>query len=221
MTRSALPITVAFAVSAGLLLTACGGGGSDDGDKIQPSATTPAPTTATPSTTPPPTTPATRSAEHPPIQLPSGARNVFEDQHTGNRTKDAVLFDNQQWVNSMDEAILKKSQKISSIGFYSTDKALEASVTYIDGYLKSGDTWVGVTRFFDRKVTVATGGSANLIYCSDQSKSYDKDKTGKVDYDDTDANSYVLYNTKLMKNHQGIWQTVSVIADRGAKQCQP
>ena len=34
MTRTSLPIAVAVAVSAGLMLTACGGGGSSNSDKI-------------------------------------------------------------------------------------------------------------------------------------------------------------------------------------------
>ncbi|MCX5064310.1 hypothetical protein OOJ91_00340 [Micromonospora lupini] len=161
------------------------------------------------------------TAELPPIELPSGATNIFEDQHTGDPVKDAVLFDNQQWVNSLDEAILKRSDKTTAIGFYSTDRALEGSVTYVRGYLGKGDTWVGVTRFFDRKVTLVADGSANLIYCSDESDSYIKNKAGKVDHNATTAKSYVLYNTKLVKNKQGIWQTISVLADRGAKQCQP
>jgi hypothetical protein len=81
---------------------------------------------------------------------------------------------------------------------------------------------VGTTRFFDRKATFATDGSAAVIYCSDETKAFLKDrKTGKVDNSPNDANSYVLYNTRLEKNAQGIWQTVSVVSDRGASQCQP
>lgn len=217
MNRSSLPTAVALAVSAGLLLTACGGGGSDSSDKIQPSATTGVPTT------PPPTASATASSvQRPEITLPGGAKNVFEDQHTGDPKTDAVLHDNQEWVDSMDEAILKGSSHTKGVGFYSMDKALEAAVTYIQGYLDKNDTWIGTTRFFDRKVTFMPDGSASVIYCSDESKAFLKNrKTGKVDNTPTSADSYVLYNTRLVKNKQGIWQTVNVISDRGAKQCQP
>lgn len=218
MTRSSLPIAVpvALAVSAGLLLTACGGGGSDSSDKIQPTgtATTAAPTATT-------ATPTASSVQRPVITLPGGAKNVFEDQHTGDSKTDAILHDNEQWVNSMDEAILKGSLKTPGVGFYSTDKALENSITYIKGYLDKNETWIGTTRFFDRKVTLMDG-SASVIYCSDESKAFLKDrKTEKVDNTPTTARSYVLYNTRLVKSKQGIWQTTQVISDRGAKQCQP
>ncbi|MEW2522138.1 hypothetical protein [Actinacidiphila alni] len=218
MTRSSLPIAVALAAAAGLLLTACGGGGSDSSDKIQPSQT--ATTSAAPVTTTP--SPTASSVQRPVITLPSGAKNVFEDQHTGDAQKDAILHDNEQWVNSMDEAILKGSLNTPAVGFYSTDKALESSITYIKGYLDKSDTWVGTTRFFDRKVTLMNDGTASVIYCSDESKAFLKDKkTGKIDNTPTTAESYVLYNTRLAKSKQGIWRTTQVISDRGAKQCQP
>ncbi|MEV6013039.1 hypothetical protein AB0M29_40535 [Streptomyces sp. NPDC051976] len=215
MTRTTLPAAVALAASTALLLTACGGGGSDSSDKIQPSGTGTPSETATPS--------ATKAAvQRPVISLPAGAKNVFENQQSGDPKKDAVLADNAQWVNSMDEAILKGSSHSTAIGFYSTDKGLEAAVSYVQGYLNKNNTWIGITRFFDRKVTFGNDGSASLIYCSDESKAFLKNrKTGKVDNTPTTADSYVLYNTRLVKSPQGVWQTVAVVSDRGAKQCQP
>jgi hypothetical protein len=219
VTRFSLPTAVALAASAALLLTACGGGGSDSADKIQPSATTDTPRATATSASPSPTA---SSLQRPVITLSGGAKNVFEGRHTGDAKKDAILFDNEQWVNSMDEAILKGSLNTPGVGFYSTDRALENSVTFIKGYLDKDKTWIGTTRFFDRKVTLANDGSASVIYCSDESKAFLKDrKTGKVDNTPTTAQSYVLYNTRLTKSKQGIWRTSQVISDRGAKQCQP
>ena len=216
MTRFSLPISVALAASAAVLVTACGGGGTDDSGTVQSSRTASA--TVTPAATPT----ASGSVGRPEITLPAGARNVFEGQHTGDAKKDAVLYDNSQWVNSMDAAIFQGSLDSTAVGFYSKDRALEGAVTFIKGYLDSGDTWVGTTRFFDREVTFASDGSAAVIYCSDETKAFLKDrKTGKVDNTPNSANSYVLYNTRLEQNDLGVWQTVSVVSDRGAGQCQP
>ncbi|MGW4461834.1 hypothetical protein [Micromonospora sp. NPDC004704] len=222
MARASFPAAVAVAASAVVLLTACGGAGADGVEKADPSASATPGGTVSPSVTATPAT-ATDSAQRPVITLPAGTENVFEGQHTGDPKKDAVLADNAEWVSSMDEAILKGSQT-PAIGFYSTDRALEGSVTFVQGYLDKGHTWVGVTRFFDRRVSFNKDGSAGLIYCSDETKSYIKDrKTGKVDYSNPDdpGDDYVLYNTRLVQNAQGVWQTTSVISDRGAEQCQP
>jgi hypothetical protein len=61
-----------------------------------------------------------------------------------------------------------------------------------------------------------------VIYCSDESKAFLKHrKTGKIDNTPTTAQSYVLYNTDLTENAQGVWQTDNISSVRGAKQCQP
>ncbi|MEV4628180.1 hypothetical protein AB0J90_18060 [Micromonospora sp. NPDC049523] len=222
MARTPFPAAVAVAASTILLLTACGGASADDPDRTDPSASATPSGAASPSATETPAE-AANAVQRPLIKLPAGTENVFEGQHTGDPKKDAVLADNAEWVNSMDESILEGSQN-PAIGFYSTDKALEGSATFVQGYLDKGHTWVGVTRFFDRKVSFNSDGSAGLIYCSDETKSYIKDlKTGKVNYSMAadPRDDYVLYNTKLVKNAQGIWQTVSVLSDRGAEQCQP
>lgn len=216
MTRTSLPVGVAVVVSAGLLLSACGGGGSDSSDKIQSSGSPSASATAS-SASPS----ASAGVKRPAIALPAGAKNVFEGRHTGDAKKDAVLYDNEQWVNSMDEAILKRSSDTSHIAFYSRDDALGSSVSFVKGYLDKKDTWVGTTRFFDRKVTFMPGGTASVVYCSDESKAFIKHSNGKIDNTPTDADSYVLYNTKLVKNNDGVWQTSVVVSDRGAKECQP
>jgi len=199
-----------------ILLTACGGSGGDNGsDKIQGAETT------TPSATPS-TSATTPGVQRPVITFPADAKNVFEGQHTGDPKTDAVLADDAQAVNSVDAAILEGKTHTAALEFYNGGKALGAAVDYIQGYLDKGDTWTGTVRYFDRKVTMRSDGSAVVIYCSDESKAFiKKRKTGKVIYSAPSADGFVQYNDRLVKGPEGVWVTVNVISNRGAKACQP
>ncbi|MGD1217418.1 hypothetical protein AB9Q10_03200 [Streptomyces krungchingensis] len=215
--RPRLLTTAAVGAAAALLLTACGGsdGSSKDNDKIA-GADTGSETSASPSAS------ATAAAGRPKITFPAGVKNVFEDQKTGDDTKDAVLADSALSVNSMDDAIFQGNVDTKALGFYNTGKALNSAITYVQGYLDKDYTWVGETRYFNRNVTLSGDGSANVSYCSDESKSFLKNrKTKKVKNTPTSADSYVLYNAKLAKNSQGVWQTTDIVSKRGAKTCQP
>ncbi|MGW1004890.1 hypothetical protein [Streptomyces sp. NPDC002520] len=217
MKRRSVPVTAALATTAALILTACGSGGGSAkaGDKIA-GADTGSPTAASPGAS------ASSTTGRPEITFPSNAKNLFEDQKTDNATKDAVLADSAMSVNSMDDAIFKGSTDTKALGFYNADKALNAAITYVQGYIDKNDTWVGETRYFDRKVTLKGAKQAYVTYCSDESKSFLKNKkTDKVDNTPTSADSYVLYHTSLAKNEQGVWQTTSIVSNRGDKTCQP
>ncbi|MCM2419069.1 hypothetical protein [Streptomyces sp. RKAG293] len=205
---------VSVATSAVLLLSACGGSDSTTSDKI---AGVP---TGSPSASAAPTT--TIVAGRPVVTFPADAKDVFEGQHTGDPVKDAVLADNAHWVESMDDAIFQGTTKTKALGFYGSGKGLESSLAFVQGALSKGFTWTGEVRFFHRKAAILDDGSASVIYCSDESKEFLKHrKTGKIDNTPTTADSYVLYNTHLKKNQQGVWQTDNVGSVRGAKQCQP
>ncbi|MBO4258010.1 hypothetical protein [Streptomyces griseorubiginosus] len=218
MKRRTLPAAAALTAAAALLLTACGGGGDNSkaNDKIAGADTGNTKTSAAPSTSAP------SKANRPKISFPSYAKNVFEDQKTGDTTKDAVLADSAMSVNSMDDAIFKGSTDAEALGFYNSGKALSSAITFVQGYIDKNDTWIGETRYFDRKVTLSGDGQAYVTYCSDESKSFLKNKrTGKVDKTPTSADSYVLYHTSLSKNPQGVWQTTDIVSNRGDKACQP
>ncbi|WP_031524872.1 hypothetical protein [Streptomyces sp. NRRL F-5123] len=210
------------AVSAALLLSACGGSKKDDGKIKDPGAdvSTSAPAPTSSSAAPSPTA---TGVKRPTItSFPADAKDVFEDQHTGDATKDAVLADNQQWVMALDDGIFQGTAATKALSFYTVGPANDTVTLYVNGYLSKNYTWTGTVRFFDRKVTILGTGHASVIYCSDESKAFLKNrKTGKVDNTPTTSDSYVLYNTDLKKNAQGVWQTDGMLQDRGAKQCQP
>jgi hypothetical protein len=216
--RPTLLTAITLTAAAALTLSACGSDDSSkdkDNDKIAGAETGD-------EKSPSPTADASDSGDRPKITFPSDAKNVFEDQKTGDATKDAVLADSALSVNSVDEAIFEGDTGTKALGFYNTGKALESSITFVQQYIDGGDTWVGVTRYFDYKVTLSGSDKAYVTYCSDESKSYIKDrKTGKVDKSPATADSYVLYNTSLTKNDKGVWQTTNIASNGGDKACQP
>nr|WP_202492528.1 hypothetical protein [Streptomyces sp. SID7813] len=216
--RPTLLAALTLTAAAALTLSACGSdddGAAKDSDKIA-GADTGSETSAAPSPS------ETDTAGRPKITFPSDAKNVFEYEKTGNATKDAALADSTLSVNSVDEAIFEGSTDTKALGFYNAESALSDSITYVLGYINKNHTWVGETRYFDYKVSLSGELEAYVTYCSDESKSFIKDKkTGKVKDTPTTADSYVLYHAKLAKNAQGVWQTTDIASTRGSKECQP
>lgn len=212
---------IALTATATLLLTACGGGGSESNDSGDSKDNVTAADSGSPTSVSPSTSSSSASAR-PKITFPADAKNVFEDRKTGDATKDAVLADSAMSVNSMDDAIFKGSASTKALGFYNADKALDTAITFVQGYINKNDTWIGETRYFNRKVTLAGADKAYVTYCGDESKSFIKNKkTSKVDRTPTTANSYVLYHASLTKNAEGVWQTTDIVSNRGDKACQP
>ncbi|MFE0859522.1 hypothetical protein ACFVOO_06150 [Streptomyces rochei] len=215
--RPTLLAALTLTAAAALTLSACGSDDkpASDNDKIA-GADTGSEKPASPSPS------ASDTGGRPEITFPADAKNVFEYQKTGDTTKDAVLKDSTLGVNSVDEAIFSGSTDTKALGFYNTESALSDSITYVLGYVDKKRTWVGETRYFDYKVNLVDESQAYVTYCSDESKSFIKDKkTGKVEDTPTTADSYVLYNTKLAKNAEGVWQTTDIASDRGSETCQP
>ncbi|MFE6522428.1 hypothetical protein [Streptomyces sp. NPDC057794] len=64
--------------------------------------------------------------------------------------------------------------------------------------------------------------TAALAYCADESKAFDKlRKSDKVEKNPVSKDSYVAYNTRVQRTTQGIWQTTSLLSDRGSDKCTP
>ncbi|MFJ9158617.1 hypothetical protein ACIRPS_17660 [Streptomyces griseoviridis] len=202
-----------------LCLSACG---NDNDDKVGDSngkiagAQTDKETSASPETSP------SAVSGRPKIELPSDVKRVFEGGKTGDTVKDAVLADSADRMGAIDAAITGTDPKGEALAYYNTGKALESALSWVAQWKKANATLTGETRYYDREVTLKGKTSAVVIFCADESKGFSKDKTtGKVAKTPVTKNSYVLYNTRLDKNPDGVWQTSQVIATRGAAQCQP
>jgi hypothetical protein len=210
VTRTSLPLAVAVAVSAGLLLTACGGGGSDNSDKIQSSD--PATTSASPSSSPTASATVSDSAKGPSTALPKDLTMVFDWPKTGDATKDAVLNDGEQYVRAYTRAAAAHNLKDPAYQFYSRDDAFTYARNQVTENTKDDLAPTGLDRYYSATVGNVKSGSATLSFCEDQSKNYSKEvKTGKVLVTTPSITDYYQYNLLLFKDpSDGVWQASKI-----------
>ncbi|PSJ27002.1 hypothetical protein B7P34_19950 [Streptosporangium nondiastaticum] len=214
---------IAFVTAtAALALTACGGGAkrADDGkiDGAEGSASA----SADPASPSPSGGPGGDGVERPKITLPDDVKHVFEPRSTGDARQDAVLADNERNIISEDDAILRGDPRSTALSFYNTGSALAGAVDWVKKFLDADLTLTGTTRYYNRHVKLDGDKKATLTYCGDESKAFNKNrKTGKVDRDEPSKDSYVLYNTRLVKSDKGVWQTTEMLSWRGSDSCQP
>jgi len=207
--------TAAFAAVTALVLTGCGGGDGDsaDNDKIA-GADTGGATSASPSAS------ASQAADRPKIELPSDVTDKYENWKTGDDAKDVILADTAGRIDATNDAILRGDAGTTGLSFYYRDKALTDAVDWVQAYVDANLSFTGTTRYYAPKVTLSGEKSADVVYCADESKGFNKNrKTNEVDKTPSDESPYVLYNTRLEKNEQGVWQAINLISKRGDKTC--
>ncbi|MFF3616003.1 hypothetical protein [Streptomyces sp. NPDC002580] len=214
--RRDLPVAAAFAVTTALLLTACGG----QGDGTDRSGALAGADRATPESVPASRS-ASQPADHrPEITLPNDLSDRFENWKTGDATKDAVLADGRLAQTAMNDAIIEGTPDTPGLTFYYKGEALTSSARWVRKWLDAGITYTGTTRYYSPKVRILGTGSASLTYCADESKAFNRNrKTKQVDRTPAGNDSYVLYDTRLEKNAQGVWQTSEGTSVRGSSTC--
>lgn len=218
MKRRSLPVAVAFAATAALLLTACGGeeGSSKADDEIAGAETGKTASPLAPSAT------ATDSAKRPDVELPKDVTNNFDGWKTGDATKDAVLTDASRRIDALAYAITQGDPEEPVLGFYYKDDALLGAAHWVQEFVKAKKSMTGETRYFKPKVDVYEEGKATLTYCSFEGEAFVKDrKTGEAEKTPVTDNSYLLYATRLEKNDKGVWQTAALNSERGNNSCTP
>ncbi|MEV0322364.1 hypothetical protein ACIBKX_28230 [Streptomyces sp. NPDC050658] len=147
---------------------------------------------------------------------------TFEEPRTGDAAKKAVLADNAERMRAVNAAITGTDPQGKAVDYYNTGKALEAAVTWIEKFKDADLTLTGAVRYYDRQVTLKNKNTATLSFCADEGKGYSMKKaTKKISKTPVTKNSYVAYNTQLIKNDDGTWQTSQIVSTRGAAQCQP
>ncbi|MGC0330219.1 hypothetical protein RKD23_003209 [Streptomyces sp. SAI-170] len=220
MRTRATTTAAAFAVTAALLLTACGGSDGEDAanDKIAGADTG---TTASAS---PSASATTDGVDRPEVTLPKGVDNVFEGAETGDPAKDEVLADNERRIDAESDAILRGDADSKALSFYSTGEVRLAAAEYVQSFVDAGISYKGEIRYYDFKVKLVSDTSATLVYCGDESGAVNTDrKTGaeKKSGQTKPEDNYVLYNLRLTKNAQGVWQNTAGLSKRGAEACRP
>ncbi|MGA5523343.1 hypothetical protein [Streptomyces pseudogriseolus] len=210
--RPTILTALALTAAAALTLSACGSDHGEAGGTEAERGNKPAS----------PSTSADPSPDRPEIRLPADLKLTFEGGETGDPVKDAILADNAERMRAVDAAITGTDPEGKALAFYNTGKALQAALDWVAQFEEAGATLTGEARYYDREVTLKGEDSATLIFCADESKGFSKDKkTDEVHKTPVTENSYVLYNTRLDRNTDGVWQTSQIVSTRGAAQCRP
>ncbi|WP_221357418.1 hypothetical protein [Streptomyces beigongshangae] len=216
--RPTLLAAITLTAAAALTLSACGGGDSTkdrnkDSDKIA-GADTGTEKPASPSAP-------EAAAGRPKIELPSDLTYTFEWPKTGDKEKDAVLADSQQFIKAVDMAIAEQDPLHKAYLFYSEGEAAAGSENFIREFVEYKDRITGAKRYYNSNVKISDDGTAGFAYCEDQNKAYNKSlKSGKVAVTEKTKDNYVLYNSRLRVNEEGIWVTEKLTSQRGSAACQ-
>ncbi|MEW2162908.1 hypothetical protein AB0912_07895 [Streptomyces sp. NPDC007084] len=160
--------------------------------------------------------------ERPDITLPNDVTDDFQDWKTGDETKDAVLADAGHAQTATNYAIVKGNPDEPALAYYRQGDALASGAQWVRSFVDDGITYTGTVRYFDPKVTLHSSTSADVTFCTDETRAFNKDrKTGKVDRTPSGSDAYVFYNTRLRKSEDGVWQTTELVSDRGSDKCTP
>ncbi len=220
MKRRTIPVTTALAATAALLLTACGSGDDDkpkDEDKIAGADQGPKKNASKS-----PTPDSGGKASRPDMTLPQDVTETFVGWKTGDSLKDAVLADAGRAQTAVTYAVTQGDANEPALGFYQDGEALVGSARWVKSIVDSGSTFSGKVRYFAPKISMLDKSSAAVVYCSDESKAFNKDrKTEKVTKTPVSDQSYVTYSTRLNKNELGVWQTTRLESKRGEATCTP
>ncbi|WP_328378196.1 hypothetical protein OHB13_21575 [Streptomyces sp. NBC_00440] len=213
MARRTPAIAAALAVSAALLLTACGGSnndaskdkikGADEGTK-SPSAS--ASTSAAP------------GAARPEITIPHSFQLNFQGWNSSDPNEQAVLNDGKEQVRAGYAAIMANAPDAEYLKFYDTAAGLSQDQEWIKTYTDKNLTLIGKAPVYDAKASMLGSNKTRAIlnYCMDETKAYTKGrKTGKVEGNPAGTDPKVYYTSTLQKSSQGVWQTVSTNSKRG------
>jgi hypothetical protein len=218
VTRSSLPIAVALAASAGLLLTACGGSGSDSSNKI--STSSPATSTAAPTTSAPPTQAAGPNA--PKFDLPSGLTTDFRGFTSSDAKKQAILTDAKYAATAVleFEAKVYTKETTNFKRFWTGGNGAQFADSII-AQGKDGSVITGNYPYYSPVVKTFSTGNVSVQYCEDQRKGYAKDsKTGKVTVTTPSLSDFRSWTLLMTKGASGEWTVYNHSWIQGAKQCQ-
>ncbi|TLS42928.1 hypothetical protein FE633_28445 [Streptomyces montanus] len=162
------------------------------------------------------------TADRPKIELPSDLTYTFDWPKTGEEEKDAVLSDSEQFIKAVDMAIAEQDPLHKAYRFYSEGTAAAGSQKFIQEFVDYKDRITGAKRYYSSNVKINDDGTAGFVYCEDQNNAYNKSlKTGKSNVTPKSKDNYVLYNSRLRLNKQGVWITEHLTSRRGSTACQP
>ncbi|WP_371791079.1 hypothetical protein OG285_13635 [Streptomyces sp. NBC_01471] len=217
MARRTPTIAAALAVSAALLLTACGGSSDDASkDKIKGADEgTKSPSASASSST---------ANGRPDVSVPSDLHLNFTFDKPADAAKAAAVDDAENYIRALKHGIVKQNPNDPAYQFYSGPVAARYAKSQIQAWMKGGWTPTGTDRYFDAQAdSIGKSKSVLVTFCRNQTKSYSKSvKTGKINYVGESPDSYQKYSLLMAPSKAGsnVWKTQQIEVQGRVKECQ-
>ncbi|MGC0375657.1 hypothetical protein [Streptomyces sp. SAI-229] len=223
MKRRTLPVAVAFAAAATLMLAACGGGDDKSGDSDKIAGADQG--TEKPSKSAEPSgAPAEDKPDGVDVSLPADMNLVFDWEEPKDENEAAAMEDAANYVRAIYRGVDKRTSKVAAVTAYSTGGGLSYAQTQIDDRVDGGWTATGTRRHYQATTrSAANGTSVEVAFCVDSSKFYGKEiKTGKVLKSEPSIADYDHFKIIMVKvpTGDGLWQASKVFVETKAEQCR-
>ncbi|MFI5565823.1 hypothetical protein ACIA6T_00285 [Streptomyces sp. NPDC051740] len=223
MKRRTLPVAVAFAATATLMLTACGGGDDKSGDSDKIAGADQG--TEKPSKSADPSgAPAQDKPDGVDVSLPADMNLVFDWEKPEDENEAAAIEDAANYVRAIYRGVDKRTTEDAALVAYSTGDGLKYARTQIDARLEGDWTATGTRRHYQATTRSASNGnSVEVAFCVDSSKFYSKEvKTGKVLKGTPSITDFDYFKIIMVKypTGEGLWQASKVYVEGKAAKCQ-
>ncbi|MCX2926739.1 hypothetical protein [Streptomyces sp. NEAU-W12] len=220
--RPTLLAALALTAATTLTLSACGSGDEEGSAKDKGSDKIAGADTGGEKSAPPSQSSGPAAAERPKIELPSDLSHTFDWPKTGDKEKDAILADSEESIKAVHLAMANQDALDDAYLYYHEGEAAAETEEFIQAYVKEKARVTGAYRYYNASVDISDDNTGSLVYCEDQGKAYDMFlKDEEVNKTPVTKNSYVLYNTRLQKNDEGVWVVTKLLSQRGSDRCQP
>ncbi|MFJ8463185.1 hypothetical protein [Streptomyces swartbergensis] len=223
MKRRPLPVAAALAVTAALLLTACGSGDdkSSDNDKIAGAGQG----TKTPKESASPSgVPAGDKPDGVDVSLPKDMDLVFDWDKPKDKNEAAAMDDAANFLRAIYRGVDKRTTKDAAVTAYATGEGLHYAQVQINEWIKGGWTATGTLRHYDATTrSAANGKSVEVAFCADSGKFYGKEiKTDKILETKPSIEDFDYFKIVMVKFPTGtdLWQASKVFVETKATKCQ-
>ncbi|MFH9062355.1 hypothetical protein ACH4GM_14205 [Streptomyces coeruleorubidus] len=222
MKRRALPVA-ALAVTAALLLTACGSGDDKSSDNDKPAGAGQAVESPKESAEQS-GTPAGNKPDGVDLSLPKDMNLVFDWDKPKDKNEAAAMNDAASYLRAIYRGVDKRTTKDAAVTTYATGDGLRYANTQIDAWIDGGWTATGTLRHYDATTRSTTDGkSVEVAFCTDSGKFYGKEiKTKKVLKTKPSLEDFDYFKIVMVKfpTSTDLWQASKVFVETAAEKCR-
>lgn len=203
MNRTLLSAGAIIAISAGLLLSACGGSGSDTPHQ--------------------PTAPFTLLGSNAPkFTFPGDLTIAFKGFESQDSSTEDLLRDSGYAITSMlEEEATVQSEETVNFQRYWAGAIGSQFASVIIARERTGDVITGIYRYYNPDVTPNGHGAQVVSFCEDQREGFTKNvKTGKVAPKTSSLPGFNAWSFVMVKDSAGDWQVTDYSLQQGVERCQ-